>query len=300
MIWIFWLCVLLHLAVCVAMFVLIHMRIVHISYVLLPVVLFVPPVGFILALSVHFRAGRKAKKLSETEMERLTVDNELYKSIDYQQSGNETSVVPVQEALLLDDAATKRALMLDVLNQNTSNYVPLLKKAREDSDTEVSHYAITAMVELQKEYDIELQQISQKYQAHPQDIEVLNEYMRSLHSYLQLGLLDGTTLAMQRNLYLQLIDAHEALCGAQLTTSKERFDIEIALKNYSAAELTANAICTAWPQASEGYMARLQLCAEISDGAGVRAVLAEIKQKHIYVNAADRETMGFWSHETEI
>ncbi|MEG1446016.1 MAG: hypothetical protein RSC58_01990 [Ruthenibacterium sp.] len=299
MIW-FLLLLLLHLLVCAILFLLIYMRRLHISYALLPMVLLVPPVGFLLALFVHFHEGREANQISETEIEKLTVDNELYKSIDYQKTGHENSIVPIQEALLIDDEEVKRTLMLDVLNQDTSQYVPLLQKAREDSDTEVSHYAITAMVELQKEYDVELQKVSGQYYADRQNEKALNQYIVSLHNYLEIGLLEGSMLTMYRNTYLQLLEAHEKLCGAQLETAKARFDTEIALENYSAAALDADEMCKRWPLESTGYLARLQICAAISDSAGVRAVLAEIKQKHIYVNTAGREIMEFWNHETKI
>ena len=51
---------------------------------------------------------------------------------------------------------------MNVLNDNPGEYVELLKQARMNEDVEVVHYAITAMVELSKEYDYRLQKIEKK------------------------------------------------------------------------------------------------------------------------------------------
>ena len=49
---------------------------------------------------------------------------------------------------------------------------------------EVVHYAITAMVELSKEYDYRLQKIEKKYTNDPDDPVVLEEYCDFLKEYL--------------------------------------------------------------------------------------------------------------------
>jgi len=58
---------------------------------------------------------------------------------------------------------------MNVLNDNPGEYVELLKQARMNEDVEVVHYAITAMVELSKEYDYRLQKIEKKYMNDPDD-----------------------------------------------------------------------------------------------------------------------------------
>ncbi len=56
----------------------------------------------------------------------------------------------------LNDPSRRRELIMNVLNDNRGN-MELLKQARMNEDVEVVHYAITAMVELSKEYDYRLQ-----------------------------------------------------------------------------------------------------------------------------------------------
>ena len=71
--------------------------------------------------------------------------------------------------MLLNQPGVRRKLIMDVLNDDPGEYMELLKKARMNDDVEVVHYAITAMVELSKDYDYRLQQIERRYARQPED-----------------------------------------------------------------------------------------------------------------------------------
>ena len=68
-------------------------------------------------------------------------------------------IVPLEEALLINKPGVRRELIMDVLNDDPEEYMDILKQARMNEDVEVVHYAITAMVELSKEYDFRLQKL---------------------------------------------------------------------------------------------------------------------------------------------
>ncbi len=57
-----------------------------------------------------------------------------------------------------------------------------------NEDVEVVHYAITAMVELSKEYDYRLQRVGKEYPNDPDDPVILEEYCDFLKEYLSEGL----------------------------------------------------------------------------------------------------------------
>ncbi len=56
-----------------------------------------------------------------------------------------------------------------------------------NEDVEVVHYAITAMVELSKEYDFRLQKMEKLYAASPDDPEILEQYCDFMEEYLNQG-----------------------------------------------------------------------------------------------------------------
>ena len=101
------------------------------------------------------------------------VNEEIYKNNIRAASDTDKKVVPLEEALLINEPELRRELIMDVLNDNPEEYMDLLKQARMNEDVEVVHYAITAMVELSKEYDFRMQKLEKLYAASPNDPEIL-------------------------------------------------------------------------------------------------------------------------------
>ena len=81
---------------------------------------------------------------------------------------SDRNIVPLEEVLLIDEAAMRRDLIMNVLNDDPENYIDMLKQARMNDDVEVVHYAITGMVELSKEYESRLQKIEYRYAKEPE------------------------------------------------------------------------------------------------------------------------------------
>ena len=69
-----------------------------------------------------------------------------------------------------------------------AGYYDLLQQARMDNDSEVVHYASTALSQITKEADPQLQKQEQRYASAPDDATVLEEYCDYLESYLKAAL----------------------------------------------------------------------------------------------------------------
>lgn len=92
-------------------------------------------------------------------MEPFRVDDELHRSIRVESRENAASTVPLEEALLLDSAEQRRKLILSVLTDDPVQYYDLLEQARLNDDSEVVHYAATAMAQISKQADAALQRL---------------------------------------------------------------------------------------------------------------------------------------------
>lgn len=112
----------------------------------------------------------------------------------------------LEEALIVNEPELRRELIMNVLNDNPEEYVELLKQARMNEDVEVVHYAITAMVELSKEYDSKLQELERLHQISPEDPEVMEQYCEFMEEYLSQGLLEEQIERVQRQRYEQLLE----------------------------------------------------------------------------------------------
>ena len=91
-------------------------------------------------------------------VEKLRVDDELHRSIRVEDRAGTAATVPLEEALILDTAEQRRKLILSVLTEDPVQYYDLLQQARMNDDSEVVHYAATAMAQISKQADLALQQ----------------------------------------------------------------------------------------------------------------------------------------------
>lgn len=291
----FVLLLILHLLLTALCCLLCRARLLHLPGMALLVVLLVPPVGYLAALAAHIRSlHHEDDAIRQTGLEKLTVNNEVYKNVFLGIEGDDLNTVPLQDALLLNDAGTRRRLMMDVLNSDTENYVSLLSTARNDKDTEVSHYAATAMVELMKERELGVQRYEQRLEHAPDDAQTLLEYLDYLADYLDMGLLDGAMLEMYRYTYLRLIDRYSALCGPQLSLTSAKLDTLLALGEYGEATQTSEAALREWPDEGESYLMQIRLFRALKKPEGIRAALDTIRQRGVYLTQAQRETVEFW------
>lgn len=291
MIWLFFL--LLHLLITAAFAVLTYLDVLHTPYAALAAVFFAPPVGYAAVLLAHFSMMNE-NHAPPISIEKLVMQNEVYKNVAIENGSADLLTVPLEEALLINDSKTKRRLMLDVLNGDAGGYAHLLGAARDDEDTEVSHYAATAMSELIKENEYSVQHFEQRLQKEPQNAQLLADYIDFLGDYLSTGLLDGSVLEMYRYEYIGLIERYISLCGESLPMLEKKLDMQLLLKDFSAAEDTADLAKARFAGDGESFIMRLKLCSALCDSAGIAKTLSEISEKEIYLNKNQREIISFW------
>ena len=187
----------IHLIICILIWLGIRTGFLKVKMYMLSLAVFVPVWGPVCVLLIHFQLFSGTDQVKTVGVEKLRVNEEIYKNMFPAMEENDRDVVPLEEALLLNDPSRRRELIMNVLNDNPGEYVELLKQARMNEDVEVVHYAITAMVELSKEYDYRLQKIEKKYTNDPDDPVILEEYCDFLKEISESGLYgeaDGTDL----------------------------------------------------------------------------------------------------------
>ena len=283
---------LLHALCCVAVWLGIRMRVLKVKRYLMFPVIFVPFWGVLCVLFLHVQICAGADNVRQADVEKLKVKEELYKNMFVSQDTRE-QIVPLEDALLLNEPGVRRELIMDVLNDDPGEYMELLKKARMNDDVEVVHYAITAMVELSKDYDYRLQQIERRYARHPEDPAVLAEYCDFLEEYLDQGILEAQMEQLQRRQYIQLLqkrqkqkpELHTGIC---LT---ENF---LKLKEYAEAYGELQFMRKHWYRREEYWVLYVRYCTEQKLGRELAQVFAEMKREHIYLSSKGKEALALW------
>lgn len=195
--------ILLHIVCCVLVWLGIKTHLLKVKKYLMALVIFVPFWGTVCVLLLHLQMLTRKDNRMEPGVEKLRVNEEIYKNIFQAVSDTDKKIVPLEEALLINEPRVRRELIMDVLNDDPEEYMDLLKQARMNEDVEVVHYAITAMVELSKEYDFRLQKMEKLYAASPDDPEILEQYCDFMEEYLNQGILEAQMEREQRERYIR-------------------------------------------------------------------------------------------------
>lgn len=208
-------------------------------------------------------------------------------------------VVPLNEALVINDSATRRALIMDVLYTNPSDYIAQLTEAKKNDDTEVVHYAVTALVEMQKQFDLKFQQLFRRREEEPDNEQLNIEYMKLLERYISCGLLEGEGLITQlknyKNLLLEMIDKDKRTWAIQCKLA----DTDLKLKDAKSLNKDIKEMEVRWPERETTYLFRIKLGILKRDAEEIRKAIKEIKEKDMYISEELRGLVQFWDESNE-
>lgn len=291
---VFLILVLLHLLCCVLIFLGIQFRILKVRKLMVLVALFLPFWGELLVLILHFQILCKQTDRSSVGVEKFQVESELYKGIVQDDSCSSGSTVSMEEALIVNTPKERRALIMDILNDNPKAYVEFLKMAGNNNDTEVVHYAVTAMVQIAKENDQTLWELEQKYIQDPENLTNLATYCDFLWHCLEQGLMQGQVEQMNRNLFDTLIRNKIRLAPALLTDYLRCIQNDMALKNYTAASAMLENAGKIWPESEDLLILRIQYLADLQRAEDLQDLLRKLDEKAVYLSAKAKEVIAFW------
>lgn len=204
---------LLHLLVCLVLWLLIRSGILDIKGYFFPVILLVPIWGPLCVLLLHTNRALFGDDLLEKTLETMHINEEIHRSILVPGNADKEQVIPLEEALLVNDSLQKRQLILSVLTEDPSSYYPLLQQARLNSDSEVVHYASTALAQISKEADLTLQKHEQQHASDPDAPDILCSYCDYLESYIESGYVQGRAAEIQQRQLERLLKNASACVG---------------------------------------------------------------------------------------
>lgn len=284
----------LHLMVTVFMSYLLWHKHLDADFMMIVPVFFLPFFGICMVLltarmNEQDRTGRRQMLLESMRKPKSAEETPV--------ESEDNAVIPLEDALILNDAPTKRNAILNVLLEDPKQYIPELNAARKNTDIEVVHYATTAMSELHRDYDLRLQELSKKHEKNPVSIELLNRYISVLSEYLEQGLAEGKILMIQRERLLELLRRR-----MQFPPLQEE-DVELLIRT----ELDAGMIEKAGEDlarfhpffSNEDHYALLRLeqlyCSH--DAEGLQALIHTLATDGRLHGSALHEKMRFWGKE---
>ena len=262
----------------------------------------IPVVGELLFLIDLWTDKKNRYGIREIGLEKLKLTDAKYKNIQVERDDHSEMVVPLEEAIAVNDAKTRRKLLLDILHKNPEEHIELLQRARMTDDTELTHYATTTMMEIQSGYEQMIRELEREISL-IQSLEdksnlekTLRKLRKELETYINSGLITGNIL----NIYRRKLDG----VFAQLLTiepeSKNyhlgKLENEIEQGVFEGVEERLLALCQKWPEDEQVYKVLVSYYAATHQGEMIQKLLNEIEKNEIYLTSEGKKWFAFWKN----
>lgn len=288
---------LIHALVCLVLWTLMKLGLLPVRGHMLAVMVLVPLWGPLLMVLLIARSAVFGDDLKDATLEALRINDDMHRSMLVQGREGDDGVVPLEEALIVNDPGDRRRLMLSMLTEDPDAYLAQLQAAKLNDDVEVAHYAATAVAQISKESDLKLQQLERAFKTDP-SAQNLNAYCDYLGTYLASGLAEGRVAQIQRQQYARLLARrceHEdglALRVRYATALADAGEVD-------EAEDVVERLVADTPDEQDVWMLCLRLAVLRHDGEMVRRVIDAVDKQHVYLSAENRERLAFWREGEE-
>lgn len=291
--------IILHLGLCFLLYLLSRAGALRCSGMVFVLAFLVPVFGLACLVILEIRSRGKQQVREEVGIEKLKVNDEVHKSILMEEDPAESRVVPLEEALLINDPSLRRELMMEIMYSNPDDYVEQLQEARMNDDTEVVHYAVTALAELQKDYDLRFQELQRRMDENPDDGDVLEEYLELLDQYLGSGLLEGNARELQLRNYSNLLGDKLKRDGDNLRLYEKKIQADLMSGEYNQAYEDIGRVLEIWPKSEKGYLFLIQYYASVKNRQGITETIELLGRREIHLSAEGRGIVRFWDDGRE-
>ena len=283
---------LIHALVCLVLWTLMKLGLLPVRGHMLAVMVLVPLWGPLLVVLLSVRSAVFGDDLKDATLEALRINDDMHRSMLVQGREGDDGVVPLEEALIVNDPGDRRRLMLSMLTEDPDAYLAQLQAAKLNDDVEVAHYAATAVAQISKEFDLKLQQLECAFKTDP-SAQNLNAYCDYLGTYLASGLAEGRVAQIQRQQYARLLARRcEREDGLAL---RVRYATALAdAGEVDEAEDVAERLVADTPDEQDVWMLCLRLAVLRHDGEMVQRVIDAVDKQHVYLSAENREKLAFW------
>lgn len=289
--------VLIHLIICIVIFLLMKQGKIKSSMVVYPAVVLVPVCGLVLLVIEEYRVRNTKQKERQVGVESFKISDIRYKRIVVDDDSNETIIVPLEEAISVNNASVRRKLMMDILHRNPEEYIELLQMTRTADDTELTHYATTTMMEIQNKYELEIHKLSEEIKENPKELQVLKKYRKVLLKYIDSGLISGKILEIYR---AQLDDILRKLCE-MLPENRVYFQDyirnQIALGKNDNIDGQIMDMINRWPDEVQVYQIYVEFLWKSNRGDEIPGVLNRLKEGNVYLSSEGKAWLEFWEQK---
>ena len=279
---------LVHIAACVLWFLFGKLNKAE-ALVMLPLVVCLPVFGILIGII----SVRQAGEAQETPLEKMY--QQVERDIASVNTGRPEldAVVPFDEVLMMSNDHARREVMMHILRRDPFAYLEMLKTAKSSSDVEITHYATTTIMEIQRDLDIAMQKAEADYTANPDDLDTVNRFISALSSYIGTGLLLENRMIQLQNQLSDVLEHKLLIFPNSRSAHLQLIENNIHLGNYERAAAVAAEMCEKWPFDEESWLNSLHVCMASGNITEKTRIAMQIQILPINWSKAGREEADF-------
>ncbi|MBM3709558.1 MAG: hypothetical protein FJW61_03955, partial [Actinobacteria bacterium] len=231
------------------------------------VVFFLPVFGilFFIISWVLSKSVKRQEKPVRDYLKYIHDRSHIYheEAIDFE---SEINTVPLRDTLEFKGNKAKRAYLIYILKKDFSGYIKGLKQAVKSSDSETSHYAAAALLEIKKQFELLIQSSSDKYNEDEDNLKNMLDYVDVLKKYLKSAVADRVD-------YFDYLGKYSDALGKMLLKYGaddeiywvDRISADIELGDYESAFDFCRLFRKQFPNSEKPYLSLMKLFYTVKD-----------------------------------
>jgi len=259
------------------------------------IIFFLPVAGllFFIVSAILNKIPNRSDSVVDSYLKYIREQKHIYyeEAMDFAKAIN---TVPLEDSLNFSDNKSKRAYLIYILKKDFISHIKGLQKAIKSEDTETSHYAAAALMEIKKQFEVLLAKTGEKYKKNKDDISAIQEYVNILKKYLKSGLADKVDCFNYLEKYSAALSE---LLSRHITNEVyfvDKINCDIELGDYESAEDFGIRFFEYFPNSEKPYLALMKFYYLSRDTESFAKVSKILKKKKIGLTEYGESVIRFW------
>lgn len=210
------------------------------------------------------------------------------------QMQTEVNIIPLNDALFIEEIKEKRALLTTAIKQNILDNGEILRRALKDADREVSHYAVAMLTNQIETIEQELFRLERQMAEEGESRPLLRAYAKKLRAYLDLDFLDRISQHKRENAYVTLLERLLDMDAEAKEVYQALIERLMDMGQHARAEAICQRFALQFPRDEAPFLSYIALYTEMKDAVKQQQKIAELKASPLQLSAKALEVIRFW------
>jgi len=259
------------------------------------IIFFLPAAGllFFIVWAILNKIPNRSDSIVDSYLKYIREKKHIYyeEVVDFEK---EINTVPLEDSLNYSDNKSKRAYLIYILKKDFISHIKGLKKAIKSQDTETSHYAASALMEIKKQFEILMANVGEKYKNDKDNIGVIQEYAGTLKKYLKSGIADKIDYYNYLEKYSEILSELLSRHIKDEVYFVDKINCDLELRDYESAEYFGKKFFEYFPNSEKPYLALMKVYFLSRNTKSFANVSKVLKHRKIGLTEYGESVIKFW------